>query len=82
MERKRRRRRRWKDHLVIVDPLLVSTQSMAVEDGDMSSRPLRRDVQTQVLFKLNLSQISIPKLLKRERKRGRLVAENQHKGRK
>ena len=71
MERKRRRRRRRrKGHLVVIDPLLVSAQSVAVEDGDMSSRPLRRHVQTQVLFKLNLSQISIPKLLKRERKRG------------
>ena len=52
---------------VVIDPFLVSSQSVAVQNLNVCSWPLRRHVKTEILFKLQLSQISEPKFLhKRE----------------
>lgn len=50
-------------YLVVVVPLLVPSQPMTVQDLYLSTNTWGRDIQTQVLFKLELSQVTETKLL-------------------
>ena len=50
-------------YFIIVSPFLVSSQSMAIEDLYVCPWSLRRYIETQIFFKLELSLVGESKLL-------------------
>ena len=67
-----KQQRGWalKTYCVVIGPLLIPSKTMAVEDLNPSARSLGGDIETEVLLKLELPQISEAKLLRRGRRMG------------